>query len=64
MVEGVEVILGARNDPLYGPILVVGSGGRPAMSGVRQIEDRVPGCGPMGGLDAALQSHRHPDADR
>lgn len=27
MVDGVEVILGARNDPLYGPILVIGSGG-------------------------------------
>jgi acyl-CoA synthetase (NDP forming) len=27
MVSGVEVILGARNDPLYGPVLVVGSGG-------------------------------------
>jgi acetate---CoA ligase (ADP-forming) len=27
MVDGVEAILGARVDPLYGPILVVGSGG-------------------------------------
>jgi acetyltransferase len=27
MVDGVEAILGARNDPLYGPLLVVGSGG-------------------------------------
>lgn len=27
MVSGVEVILGARADPLYGPVLVVGSGG-------------------------------------
>jgi acetyltransferase len=27
MVDGVEAILGARTDPLYGPILVVGSGG-------------------------------------
>jgi acetyltransferase len=27
MVGGVEAILGARTDPLYGPILVVGSGG-------------------------------------
>lgn len=27
MVSGVEVILGARTDPLYGPVLVVGSGG-------------------------------------
>lgn len=27
MVSGVEVILGARSDPLYGPVLVVGSGG-------------------------------------
>ena len=27
MVDGVEVILGARTDPLYGPMLVVGSGG-------------------------------------
>lgn len=27
MVEGVEAILGARTDPLYGPVLVVGSGG-------------------------------------
>jgi hypothetical protein len=27
MVEGVEAILGARNDPLYGPMLLVGSGG-------------------------------------
>ena len=27
MVAGVEVILGARTDPLYGPMLVVGAGG-------------------------------------
>lgn len=27
MVDGVEAILGARTDPLYGPVLVVGSGG-------------------------------------
>jgi acetyltransferase len=27
MVDGVEVILGARTDPLYGPMIVVGSGG-------------------------------------
>lgn len=27
MVSGVEVILGARTDPLYGPIMVVGAGG-------------------------------------
>lgn len=27
MVSGVEVILGARTDPLYGPILLVGAGG-------------------------------------
>jgi len=27
MVEGVEVIVGARTDPLYGPMLVVGAGG-------------------------------------
>ncbi len=27
MVEGVEMILGARTDPLYGPMMVVGAGG-------------------------------------
>jgi acetyltransferase len=27
MVEGVEMILGARTDPLYGPVMVLGSGG-------------------------------------
>ena len=27
MVEGVEMIVGARTDPLYGPLLVVGAGG-------------------------------------
>jgi acetyltransferase len=27
MVDGVEMILGARNDPLYGPMLVLGAGG-------------------------------------
>jgi acetyltransferase len=27
MVSGVEVILGARTDPLYGPVLLVGAGG-------------------------------------
>ena len=27
MVSGVEIILGARTDPLYGPIIVVGAGG-------------------------------------
>jgi acyl-CoA synthetase (NDP forming) len=27
MVRGVEVILGARRDPLYGPVLLVGAGG-------------------------------------
>jgi len=27
MVSGVEAIVGARNDPLYGPILLVGAGG-------------------------------------
>jgi acyl-CoA synthetase (NDP forming) len=27
MVRGIEVILGARNDPLYGPVLLVGAGG-------------------------------------
>ena len=27
MVDGVEMIVGARTDPLYGPMLVVGAGG-------------------------------------
>jgi hypothetical protein len=27
MVVGLEAIVGARNDPLYGPLLLVGSGG-------------------------------------
>jgi acetyltransferase len=27
MVDGVEAIVGARTDPMYGPLLVVGSGG-------------------------------------
>src|SRR5205807_2458819 len=27
MVEGTEILLGARTDPLYGPLMVVGSGG-------------------------------------
>ncbi len=27
MVEGIEIIVGARTDPLYGPMLVVGAGG-------------------------------------
>jgi len=27
MVSGIEAIVGARNDPLYGPLLLVGSGG-------------------------------------
>ena len=27
MVRGVEMILGARTDPLYGPMLIVGAGG-------------------------------------
>jgi acetyltransferase len=27
MVDGVEMIVGARSDPLYGPMLVVGAGG-------------------------------------
>ena len=27
MVEGVEVIIGVQEDPLYGPVLVVGAGG-------------------------------------
>lgn len=27
MVDGVEMIVGARNDPLYGPMLLVGAGG-------------------------------------
>ena len=27
MVAGVEAIVGARSDPLYGPMLLVGTGG-------------------------------------
>jgi acetyltransferase len=27
MVEGIEMIVGARNDPLYGPMILVGAGG-------------------------------------
>ena len=27
MVEGVEMIIGARTDPLYGPMMVLGAGG-------------------------------------
>ena len=27
MVSGVEAIVGARSDPLYGPLLLVGAGG-------------------------------------
>src|SRR5688500_4569517 len=27
--------------------------------GVRLVRDKVPGCGPLGGLDAALEAARH-----
>ena len=27
MVDGIEMILGARTDPLYGPMMVLGAGG-------------------------------------
>lgn len=47
-------VLGELSDDL----LIVGPAGRPAVGGARQIEDRVPGCGPLGGLDAALRSAR------
>src|SRR3990172_5076806 len=41
-------------------ILVVGGqGGQPRADGlVRFVPDRVPGCGPLGGLDAALAAAR------
>lgn len=41
--------------PIAGEILIVGRGTHPA---ARTIPDRVEGCGPMGGLDAALSAAR------
>lgn len=54
MLERQLAVLGELSDDL----LIVGSVGQPAQGGARQIEDRVPGCGPIGGLDAALRSAR------
>jgi molybdopterin-guanine dinucleotide biosynthesis protein A len=42
-------------------VMLVGAERPTVPHGVRAIADRTPGCGPLGGLDAALTSAIHPE---
>jgi len=60
LVEG-RTILQRQLEALAGvadEVLIVGDAERPFQSGARQIHDVVPGCGPLGGLHAALSAAR------
>jgi acetyltransferase len=50
MVRGVEIILGARTDPIYGPVMVVGAGG----IGVELTKDTVLRLLPVGLAEARV----------
>jgi molybdopterin-guanine dinucleotide biosynthesis protein A len=51
----------AQVEQITDDILVVGAGATRERPGVRVIQDRVRDCGPMGGLDAALEAARDPE---
>jgi len=72
MVAGVEAIVGARSDPLYGPILLVGAGGvlvelarDAALRLLPVAADEVAGMVEGLKLNTLLKGHRgKPAADR
>src|ERR1700730_13173722 len=40
--------------------IVAGGSGRPTFPGVRMVEDRYPGLGPLAGMHAGLSAARYP----
>lgn len=65
--------LARRLAPVVDETIVAGGSGRPGLPGVRMIEDRYPGLGPLAGIHAGLAAARYshiwvvgcdlPDAD-
>jgi molybdenum cofactor guanylyltransferase len=65
--------LARRLAPVVDETIVAGGSGRPTLSGVRMVEDRYPGLGPLAGIHAGLAAARYahvwvvgcdlPDAD-
>jgi molybdopterin-guanine dinucleotide biosynthesis protein A len=52
--------LARRLAPVVDETIVAGGSGRPALSGVRMVEDRRPGLGPLAGMHAGLAAARYP----
>jgi molybdopterin-guanine dinucleotide biosynthesis protein A len=52
--------LARRLAPVVDETIVAGRSGRPQLSGVRIVEDRYPGLGPLAGIHAGLAAARYP----
>jgi molybdopterin-guanine dinucleotide biosynthesis protein A len=52
--------LARRLAPVVDETIVAGGSGRPALPGVRMIEDRYPGLGPLAGIHAGLTAAGYP----
>lgn len=52
--------LARRLAPVVDETIVAGGSGRHTVAGVRMIEDRYPGLGPLAGIHAGLSSARYP----
>src|SRR4029077_11698244 len=52
--------LARRLSPVVDETIVAGGSGQPTLSGVRMVEDRYPGHGPLAGMHAGMADARYP----